>query len=442
MSLLRAYRIVVIAILLTALGISAVTARRHPKRKPAPKKHTSAVHKERLSREAELAQIRREIVETERQIAEHSHKERLTKKQLAARDAEVKKLQARLAGLRARAEELRSEEAELDTSIKQTSNTIDTLKTRYATEALHRYITGAYREKPSTGSGLDDPIEEAAHRRSAYFASLSAKAVSKNKSTLDSSKTSLTENREEVASMLGAQLGAINETTAQQHEREAERQQTQKELQTIQARKAALQKELDKRKQSAKRLEAIIASLAAKEEAEIRQRKEALKKREAERKKKRKAGKKLTQQEQKQERLDSEEQKNLAGPHSLGWPTSSHRIVQGFGEQRNKELGTVTVNLGIDIGSSKGAVVHAAEKGKVALVSSLPSYGTLVIIRHGGGILTVYANLESTAVSTGSVVTKGETIGRSGSNSELGEILHFEVWNGRTKQNPLRWLNK
>jgi murein DD-endopeptidase MepM/ murein hydrolase activator NlpD len=114
--------------------------------------------------------------------------------------------------------------------------------------------------------------------------------------------------------------------------------------------------------------------------------------------------------------------------------------VQGFGEVRNKELGTVTMNLGIDIATPSGSSVHAAEEGTVSVVSSLPSYGTIVIINHSGGVHTVYADLASVHVSRGEKVSRGTAIGASGENSELGAILHFEVWKGRSKQNPMGWL--
>jgi murein DD-endopeptidase MepM/ murein hydrolase activator NlpD len=160
----------------------------------------------------------------------------------------------------------------------------------------------------------------------------------------------------------------------------------------------------------------------------------------AERKKKLSAGKKLSKNEEQQEAQDKMEAKSLAGPHSLSWPTSSHRVVQSFGEHRNAELGTVTMNLGIDIGTSSGSAVRAAGDGVVSLISSLPSYGTIMIIRHGGGVHSVYADLGGVSVSTGSNVKKGQTIASSATNAELGAILHFEVWKGKSKQNPLRWL--
>src|SRR5438034_146763 len=68
----------------------------------------------------------------------------------------------------------------------------------------------------------------------------------------------------------------------------------------------------------------------------------------------------------------------LHGPHSLAWPSASHRVVQGFGEHRNPELGTITMNLGIDIAEPKGSAVTAAADGIASIVSTLPSYGTIV----------------------------------------------------------------
>ncbi len=431
--------VVLCAVLLIALLSSSADSRR-PRKKTPPKHKATAVHKERLSKQSELARLRKEIAATERELNAHIKKEKLTKKQLSVGDARTRALRAKIAKLRGEADELSAEKQDLDVSIKQTVSTIDTLKHSYATDAIRRYTSGVFRESVTSGSGLDDPATETARLRNAYFTSIATKALHHNKQTLDSTQTSLSSDRDEVASLLSDQLGAISQTKQEQQSAEIAQQQKTRELQTIEVKKQALQKELDRRKQSAKKLEAIIANLAAKEEAESKRRKEILKKREAERRSKRKAGKKLTTSEQHQEKLDAQEEKNLAGPHSLSWPVSSHHIVQAFGEQRNKELGTVTMNLGIDIGASSGSSVRASANGKVALVSSLPSYGTLVIVRHGGGILTVYADLSSVSVSSGETVSKGDVVGRSGTNSELGDILHFEVWKGKSKQNPMRWL--
>jgi murein DD-endopeptidase MepM/ murein hydrolase activator NlpD len=128
------------------------------------------------------------------------------------------------------------------------------------------------------------------------------------------------------------------------------------------------------------------------------------------------------------------------GPHSLSWPSAGHRIVQGFGEHRNAELNTVTMNLGIDIAAAQGSAVNAAAEGEVDIVSSLPSYGTIVVLRHAGGLHTVYADLAGASIRKGAHVRSGQQIGTSGTNEENGAVLHFEVWKGKSKQNPLGWL--
>ena len=180
---------------------------------------------------------------------------------------------------------------------------------------------------------------------------------------------------------------------------------------------------MDERRASEKRLENIIANLVTKEHSARRTTKNR--------------HHATTHEEQ------SESDLGLGpahGPHSLDWPSASHRIMQGFGEHRNAELGTVTMNLGIDIASPEGSNVRAAAEGEVALVSSLPSYGTVVVIRHSGGIHTVYADLASSSVQAGTHIRAGQTIGRSGASEMSGAVLHFEVWKGKSRQNPIGWL--
>ena len=98
------------------------------------------------------------------------------------------------------------------------------------------------------------------------------------------------------------------------------------------------------------------------------------------------------------------------------------------------------MNLGIDIATAQGSSVAAAAEGEVSLVSSLPSYGTIVVLKHSGGLHTVYADLSGASVKAGSHIRTGQQVGRSGSNEESGAVLHFEVWKGKTKQNPMGWL--
>ncbi|MBU3699623.1 MAG: hypothetical protein FGM33_06370 [Candidatus Kapabacteria bacterium] len=124
---------------------------------------------------------------------------------------------------------------------------------------------------------------------------------------------------------------------------------------------------------------------------------------------------------------------------SLPWPTASRSIAQGYGMYRNPQTGTTLENPGIDIRSKVGSGVEAVASGKVSTVTWLPGYGSLVIVDHLNGFRTVYANLANVSVSNGSSVSMGSRIGASSTNAD-GEIVHFEIWNGSRRLNPLSYL--
>lgn len=95
-------------------------------------------------------------------------------------------------------------------------------------------------------------------------------------------------------------------------------------------------------------------------------------------------------------------------------------------------------NEGIDIGAPAGATVKAAGGGSVAAVTTDTSGAAIVVIKHDGGVLTVYTNLDGVTVAKGATVSKGQTIGkvRAGDPS----FLHFEVRRGLTSVDPAEFL--
>lgn len=121
-------------------------------------------------------------------------------------------------------------------------------------------------------------------------------------------------------------------------------------------------------------------------------------------------------------------------PLKFTWPTVGRKIVQGYGERTNAS-GTVTVNPGIDIASKAGASVTASETGTVTAVSWLPGFGTIVIVQHRGGYRTVYGKLAAASVARGRSVKAGQMVGRA-----AGSVVHFQVWRGPTRLNPLTVL--
>lgn len=91
----------------------------------------------------------------------------------------------------------------------------------------------------------------------------------------------------------------------------------------------------------------------------------------------------------------------------------------------------------VDLAASVGTSIRAAAAGEV-IVSKVGGwnggYGNYIVVRHAGGIQTLYAHTSQNSVSVGDVVEAGETIGAVGTTGKsTGPHLHFEV---RGAKNP------
>jgi len=105
-------------------------------------------------------------------------------------------------------------------------------------------------------------------------------------------------------------------------------------------------------------------------------------------------------------------------------PVADGCIVSGFGmaDARGRPSG------GIDFFGQ--ADVLAAGDGEVAAVGEIPEFGRIVVIDHGDGVRTRYANLGplQNGVERGARVARGQPIARMGTSGFLPEAgLHFEL---------------
>ncbi|MCP4674405.1 MAG: M23 family metallopeptidase [Deltaproteobacteria bacterium] len=123
------------------------------------------------------------------------------------------------------------------------------------------------------------------------------------------------------------------------------------------------------------------------------------------------------------------------GRPCLGWPADG-KVSASFGKRSGSH------HDGIDILAKRGGLVRSAADGKVLYSGDeITGYGNLVIIRHTGDIITVYARNDKNLVREGDSVKRGDKVARVGSSgSTTGVHLHFEVRVKEQPQNPLLYL--
>jgi murein DD-endopeptidase MepM/ murein hydrolase activator NlpD len=117
----------------------------------------------------------------------------------------------------------------------------------------------------------------------------------------------------------------------------------------------------------------------------------------------------------------------------FAWPTNG-TISQRF----------AWYHPGIDVANRAAPAVVAADSGTIIAAGwDATGYGNMVMIDHGNGFKTRYGHLSRIYVSVGQTVARGNSIGQMGSTGRsTGTHLHFEIYNGGTRVNPLGVLGQ
>jgi len=135
---------------------------------------------------------------------------------------------------------------------------------------------------------------------------------------------------------------------------------------------------------------------------------------------------------------------DLTGPFvenkgKLPWPAIGV-VREPFGEFVNPELGTKTPNPGIFIATSPQAQINAVFDGQVISVDIMPDFGTYVIVQHGS-YHSVYGNFSILYVQQGDMISRGQQLGRAGTDAEpKGEGLFFAIFKDGQPIDPRPWL--
>jgi septal ring factor EnvC (AmiA/AmiB activator) len=126
----------------------------------------------------------------------------------------------------------------------------------------------------------------------------------------------------------------------------------------------------------------------------------------------------------------------------LPWPTEG-RIVSAFGPQVHPRFGTRTFRNGVDIEAAEGTGVAAVHTGHVVYTGWFKGYGNLIILDHGQDFYTLYAHVAAIVVREGDDVRQGQRIGTVGDTGSLaGPRLYFEVRFQGKPLDPAEWLRQ
>jgi murein DD-endopeptidase MepM/ murein hydrolase activator NlpD len=121
-------------------------------------------------------------------------------------------------------------------------------------------------------------------------------------------------------------------------------------------------------------------------------------------------------------------------------PLEFSRISSGFARRMHPILNEWRAHNGIDYSAPTGTRVRATADGTVELAGRQDGYGNFVVLRHRGGVTTLYAHLSGFApgVRKGARVEQSDAIGYVGATGwATGPHLHYEFRVNGRHRNPL-----
>lgn len=373
-------------------------------------------------RRKDLDRLRSSIEQTRRRIDALNRRESSAMKSLTSAQRQQHRLAGFIASLESELRALQDSAAAISTQRQATQSNLQRVQQAY-NDATVRMMSMRSQQRGS---------QQQSGATSAMFRTLTS-SVAAYRRQMRSLQDSL-QQQESLLSAYASTQASVKSTKQREQQRLATSITTsQRQLQQLRTNKTALLQELKQKQASVSRLQSIIREQIARAERERRQRAEAERRRRAADAARRGAP----------APAEEPEPDVTTGPgygsRSLPWPTSSRSILHGYGTYTNKQTGTVFDNPGIDIKVPRGTAVSCVASGTVSSVNWLPGFGSLVIVDHQNGFRSVYANLATVSVRQGTSVRAGSAIGTSGENVD-GELMHFELWRGRDRVDPTRYL--
>jgi len=121
-------------------------------------------------------------------------------------------------------------------------------------------------------------------------------------------------------------------------------------------------------------------------------------------------------------------------------PCSYTAITSPFGPRVSPTTGASTYHQGVDLDTGTGWPVVASRAG-TAYTAYGSAAGNYVTIDHHDGFKSIYMHLSGFAISSGTNVSAGQTIGYTGSTGvSTGDHLHFGISKNGVYVNPCNYV--
>lgn len=403
------------------------------------------LEKQKAKLEKEIASMNAILNETKKTKKMSSSELQVLKKKIASRQNLIKNISSQMGMLN---NEIKSTQK----SIGELCKEIEALKESYA--QMLRY---AQRNKTATDKLLfifaaKDYKE--AYQRYVFFRQFGD--MQKKKLQQIREKTNeLTKRTDELEVKKTSQETLLKQEIKNNEALAKEKKEKEKTVKNLQKKEKQIAKDLKNKQNQVKKLQKQIDNAIAAEVQKQKQLAEAKKKKMAEQAKSSTANKKEV--EANKTAMETAKKKNYtiattpeevalssnfeANKGKLPWPSATGVVVSQYGVHPHPEIkGTQVENKGIDIRTTKGSAIRAVFSGEVSRVAKGPS-GMVVIIRHGE-YMTVYANLQSVSVKTGTKVSTKQTIGIVNTNEDGVSEFKFQIFKGTHHLNPSVWLSR
>ncbi len=120
----------------------------------------------------------------------------------------------------------------------------------------------------------------------------------------------------------------------------------------------------------------------------------------------------------------------------LPWPLEG-RLLTEFGATYSDGG---LLRQGVILSADEGSPVQAVHPGRVVYADWLRGSGFLIVLDHGQGYMSLYAQNSELLRANGDYVSRGGVIARAGANAGTGRPgIYFEIRHNGQAQNPVNW---